>query len=76
MILSVPAFVRVRALRRGSLVEFDYMLGDGDLSVELILPLAAFDEFCLRMGARVSDDDAILRGAGNTRRPGLYRPRR
>lgn len=41
-----PCFVRLRALRADGFVEFDFAMGDPDLSVELILPQAAFEEFC------------------------------
>ena len=39
-------FVRVRQVRADGLVEFDFAVGEPNLSVELILPLAAFHEFC------------------------------
>ncbi|MEZ5840573.1 MAG: phenol hydroxylase subunit [Hyphomicrobiales bacterium] len=40
------AFVRILGTRLGRFIEFEYGLGDGDLSVELILPARAFEEFC------------------------------
>ncbi len=40
------AYVRVLGTRAGKFVEFEFSLGDGDLAVELILPLLAFSEFC------------------------------
>jgi len=39
-------FVRLRQVRADGFVEFDFAVGEPDLSVELILPLAAFHEFC------------------------------
>lgn len=39
-------YVRQRALRDDGFVEFDFAIGDPDLCVELILPLAAFTAFC------------------------------
>lgn len=48
---SSARYVRVRSLREGGFVEFDFLVGDGDLAVELILPLAAFKEFCVAQGA-------------------------
>jgi phenol hydroxylase P0 protein len=48
---SLPRYVRVRGLRAGGFVEFDFLVGDGDLAVELILPMAAFKEFCVVQGA-------------------------
>jgi phenol hydroxylase P0 protein len=41
-----PCFVRLRERRADGFVEFDFSMGDVDLCVELILPQAAFDEFC------------------------------
>lgn len=71
----LPAFARVTALRRQCFVEFEYMVGDPDLVVELILPLPAFREFCARVGATIRDDDKVLDGAAIPHRaPGLYRP--
>lgn len=39
-------FVRERTTRPDGFVEFDFAIGDPELSVELMLPRAAFDEFC------------------------------
>lgn len=39
-------FVRLRKIRGDGFVEFDFAIGEPDLSVELILPSAAFHEFC------------------------------
>ena len=39
-------WVRVTRRRPDGFVEFDFAIGDPDLSVDLILPSAAFDEFC------------------------------
>jgi len=39
-------FVRLRKVRGDGFVEFDFAIGEPDLSVELILPVAAFHEFC------------------------------
>lgn len=38
--------VRVSGTRRDLFVEFHFIAGDPDLSVELILPMPAFLEFC------------------------------
>jgi len=40
-------FVRITGERRGC-VEFDFAIGWPELSVELVLPRAAFDDFCRR----------------------------
>ena len=39
-------FVRLRKVRGDGFVEFDFAIGEPELSVELILPAAAFHEFC------------------------------
>lgn len=39
-------FVRLRKVRDDGFVEFDFAIGEPDLSVELILPAEAFREFC------------------------------
>jgi phenol hydroxylase P0 protein len=50
---SVPGrrYVRVTARRKG-FVEFEFSLGDSSVSLEMILPEAAFDEFCREQRAR------------------------
>jgi phenol hydroxylase P0 protein len=39
-------FVRVTELRSDGFVEFEFAIGEPELFVEMILPPAAFDEFC------------------------------
>ncbi|WP_298704015.1 phenol hydroxylase subunit [uncultured Variovorax sp.] len=39
-------FVRLKEERAGGMVIFDFAIGWPDLSVELMMPRAAFDEFC------------------------------
>lgn len=39
-------FVRMRNVRADGFVEFDFSIGDPELSVELILPQGAYKEFC------------------------------
>lgn len=39
-------FVRVTELRQNGMVEFEFAVGEPELFVEMILPAAAFDEFC------------------------------
>ena len=41
-------FVRVTDERADGLVAFEFAIGWPELSVELLLPRAAFDEFCAR----------------------------
>lgn len=56
--VSMQARVRVLGTRKGRFVEFEFSLGDGDLSVELILPTKAFEEFCRTRSAEVITPDA------------------
>jgi len=72
------AFVRVLGTRLGRFIEFEFSLGNGDLAVELILPLPAFTEFCRDRHARLlppaEDVSAALdRLAWRAGQPGLLR---
>jgi phenol hydroxylase P0 protein len=39
-------FVRVTGTRPNGLVEFEFAIGDPDVAAELVMPKAAFEEFC------------------------------
>jgi phenol hydroxylase P0 protein len=39
-------FVRLRHVRTDGFVEFEFAIGEPELFVELVLPVAAFHEFC------------------------------
>lgn len=43
---AFPCFVRLRSRRSDGFIEFDFSIGDPELAVDLILPEAAFEEFC------------------------------
>jgi len=43
---ALPRFVRVLQRRADGLVSFEFAIGWPELSVELLLPRAAFDTFC------------------------------
>ncbi|GAA6142854.1 phenol hydroxylase subunit [Hydrogenophaga sp. 5NK40-0174] len=45
-------WVRVTHRRPDGFVEFDFAIGDPELSVDLILPTPAFVEFCRTYGVR------------------------
>jgi phenol/toluene 2-monooxygenase (NADH) P0/A0 len=45
-----PKYVRVLDRRTDGLVSFEFAIGWPDLSVELLLPDAAFTEFCTTHG--------------------------
>jgi len=72
------AFVRVTGTRNGRFVEFEFSVNDNDLMVELILPIAAFDEFCVLQDAVVLPPapeaaSAFEQLAWRQRNPGLLR---
>lgn len=46
-------WVRVTQERADGFIEFDFAIGDPELSVELILPRTAFEEFCRHNQAQV-----------------------
>ncbi len=72
MVQTMTAFVRVTGIRNGTFVEFEFAIGDRDLSIELIMPFAAFDEFCRQQAAVVLPTaDGIDLPAASA--PGLYR---
>lgn len=50
---GLPALVQVLQDRADGFVEFTFSLGDLDTGVELILPSAAFAEFCAAQNATV-----------------------
>lgn len=60
-----PVQPRLQALVTGfgdrNLVEFTFIYGDPDLSVELVLPFPAFREFCIENGCEIAAGDAHVR---------------
>lgn len=76
MMQALISYVRVTGIRNGRFVEFEFALGDADLSVELIMPFAAFDEFCRQRQAVVlpaAKGAAEGIDAAPASVPGLYR---
>lgn len=52
---QAPCFVHVTGTRPGrtvEFVEFEFIVGDTDLSIEMVMPREAFDEFCRRYAAK------------------------
>ncbi|VVO76169.1 hypothetical protein PS862_01588 [Pseudomonas fluorescens] len=47
-----PCFVRITGTQRQRFIEFEFSVGDPELSVEMIMPVQAFEEFCARHDAR------------------------
>src|SRR3974390_824489 len=71
-------FVRVTGVRSGRYVEFEFSVNDADLTVELILPFSAFEEFCtlqeaVRLEPEAEAANAFEMLAWRARRPGLLR---
>lgn len=56
-------FVRVRHRRPNGLVEFDFAIGEPELFVEMILPSAAFTDFCTHQHAELLADEPSSPGA-------------
>lgn len=48
-------YVRVCELRPDGFIEFEFAIGDPEMCVELMLPEAAFHEFCLANAVIVLD---------------------
>jgi phenol hydroxylase P0 protein len=75
---SMRKFVRITGSRLGRYVEFEFSVNDQDLTVELILPFSAFNEFCELQNATVLPPapdvaDELERQAWRSRQPGLLR---
>ena len=71
-------YVRVLRVRGGRFVEFEFSIGDDDLTVELILPLAAFEEFRATQKAVLLPPDpetarSLEQSAWRAGQPGLLR---
>ncbi len=43
-------FVRIVEVRADGMVEFEFAVGEPELFVEMVLPRAAFDDFCATQG--------------------------
>ncbi len=54
-------FIRIRQQRDDGFVEFDFAVGDAELSVELILPRPAFEAFASQPGVEHMSEDAAER---------------
>lgn len=52
-------FVRVVRTRPNGLVEFEFAVGDPDVAVELVMPQAAFAEFCAANGVQPGTAEAV-----------------
>jgi hypothetical protein len=50
------AVITVRGIRRAVFVEFEYSLANGELAVELIMPVQALREFCAACHAELRFD--------------------
>ncbi|HLN24886.1 MAG TPA: phenol hydroxylase subunit [Patescibacteria group bacterium] len=75
----LTSYACVKTIRHGKFVEFDFSINDNDLSVELIMPFGAFEEFCRMRNAIVTYPDGAASpetvGVSQPALPaGLYRP--
>ncbi|MDQ0505822.1 phenol hydroxylase subunit [Xanthobacter agilis] len=75
---AMQTFVRVIGSRLDTYVEFEFSLNDKDLTVELILPFRAFEDFCDRQKAVILPAepevaDLLERQAWRLHQPGLLR---
>ena len=75
---EMQKYVRIIGSRLGRYVEFEFSVNDSDLTVELILPLDAFYEYCHQQNATVQSPepavaDELERQAWRSRQPGLLR---
>ena len=53
-------FVRVIGTLPNGLIEFEFAIGDPEVSAELVMPKAAFDEFCrVNQVIRIGDAQAV-----------------
>ncbi len=50
-------FVRVMRTLPNGLIEFEFAVGDPDVAAELVMPKAAFDEFCAANGVELLTGD-------------------
>ena len=71
-------YVRVIGVRSGRHVEFEFSVNDADLTVELILPFTAFEEFCalqevVRLPPAEEATSEFEKLAWRSRHPGLLR---
>jgi phenol/toluene 2-monooxygenase (NADH) P0/A0 len=52
-------FVRVTQVRDDGLVAFEFSIGWPELAAELVLPRAAFNEFCAKHQVKRLDDESL-----------------
>ena len=52
---------RITGVRRGAYVEFEFTVGDEQLTVELIMPYQAFREFCTDNSVQVQPVNGEVR---------------
>jgi Phenol hydroxylase subunit len=70
-------FVRVKGARLGRFIEFEFSINDDDLTIELVLPVSAFREFCATQNVTILPSGASAeeaeRAAWRSGQPGLLR---
>ncbi len=65
---KIIRYVRVTNLNHHGNVEFQFSIGDPSLYLEMVLPPAAFDEFCADHEVRMLTDDDAATVDANERR--------
>ncbi len=56
---TLTKYVRVRSPANARFVEFDFAIGQPDLFVELVLPPAAFEHFCLQNKVQLMSEEQM-----------------
>ncbi|MGO3841472.1 MAG: phenol hydroxylase subunit [Alcaligenes pakistanensis] len=56
---TLTKYVRVRSSANARFVEFDFAIGQPDLFVELVLPPAAFEHFCLQNNVQLMSEEQM-----------------
>jgi phenol hydroxylase P0 protein len=74
---DMARYVRVKSIRNGKYVEFEFSVLDAELTIELIMPFQAFSEFCEEQNATVILPEGPIEGLEvanpSDRQAGLYR---
>jgi phenol hydroxylase P0 protein len=52
--------IRIAEVRADGFVAFDFYVGDPDIFAEMVLPTAAFHEFCATQGVEPTGPDDLL----------------
>lgn len=56
---TLTKYVRVRSPADARFVEFDFAIGQADLFVELVMPPAAFEQFCQHNNVQLMSEEQM-----------------